>query len=662
QRIDLYVDPRAFRPCVSASELPASSFSHTVLDFAIREFNQLETVLPDHKSALLHKIFLHYEGLTAGKSKGEARAAKQSLLHYLLSSLPGISRNGQSIRRWFNDNYRSWLQGGKTAEAITDGRSNNAGRPSYACPECEQKIRTLAKNLRGERGLKGNVSLAVKMMLENEALCPKCTERRRHFGLTTVERTRVTPNRIEVAATKGPDRVRKVAPTHHCDWSGEMAGNYFVIDDMTTNEIAYDIVDGKMIHGQAQLLFTEDEFSGYPLPFLLYFGPPNSVTIKKALHLVFTRIGLPHSGLITERGVFNNRMLSGEGRAKDELGMLRLDAALQGLLKQDDEELERLRRLELGLRDPAYGLSIIQACSPQAKTVERTFFEFQKRASILPGFAGFQQRAEKPKRLVDFERRVIAGKEHPGNEYTLLSDLRKNYEGICWDLANEKVNGVRHRGRTRLEVWQDDIGRHPLRQLPREIEALFAARRIPDVKVHSTGIKIRLNKFEDGFYYNDHTGSLVDRRVTVHINYDIPEFIHIEHPDTGKLLKVKRDKLSRHGATPEEIAESNAARRAHISGAAAQSGNIDNLITSWIVRDSDYSEADKEKGRTIMNDVAEQKSQAKVEHQLWARLRRNCEILGEPVPERVRDLEAHIEAQELEMEVWGMQPKKVDNE
>jgi hypothetical protein len=645
-RLDLYVEEEAFAPGTAEP-----SHVHASLDSVVAEFIAYRDPLPDQKRALIQGLFLHFKVLTEGKPRSHVKVLKRSFLDYVHASV-GLCRNRKSLARWFRDRYRYWLKHNCALEAAGDGRNNNCGRPGYSCPDCEQLIRGVAKNLRGERGKKGNVNLAIQILLQKKSFCPKCSERRQTHKPTPAERLRMTPNAIEVASTKGAEAVRDASPTLHCDRSDIQAGDYFVIDDMTTNEQAWDEVDGKPISGQVQLLYTEDEASRYPLPFLMYFGPPNSRTIKKTLWQVYSKIGLPRKAQVTERGVFDNRTVAGDRRGRDELGLLRLKAGLGehiGFEAMSAEELEKLRQNELGLQDPTLGLRIIQAHSPQAKTVERTFFEHQKRASILPGFSGFNQRNEKPKALVDFDRRVASGLEHPGNEYLRLSDLAKNYQQICDEFAHRGINGAVHRGRSPLDMWNEGVVKgRPLRRLPEEIEALFATRRLVQ-KIQAKGIRVKQDRFTDYFYYNEHTGRLVGTKVSVFINYDIPEFVHIEDPQTGTMLKVNRSLVPSRTATKEELAEVNHARKAHINGALAQSGNVDNVVSSWVTRDNDYPAADKEKGRAIINDTTNHRAKISTVEQKRRRITFIAEQLGRQAPkEWVGDIDAQLEGWEDE--------------
>lgn len=685
-RPDLFLDESAFH---SAASAPVEfNALHEPMAAHVAVVRNKSDPAHDDRKHLFLAAFKHLENLALQHpAKGEQRAAKNSLIEFLYRAIPGLYRPqiaGQSadthkpllaLRTIFNQRYAAWIASGRKPESMEDKRAIKSGRKGYSCPPCEKTIRAFASRLRGP-DCAGNVSLAIKMLCEKKNLCPVCREKltARHISAAILER--ITPNAFEIAEHKGPRAIRAIAPTHHNDWSDTQPGDRFVIDDMTTNELTWDEVNGEIISGQAQLLYTADERSSMPLPFRLYFGAPNSITIKQAVRLVLSNMGLPRVGFYTERGVFNNRQLSGERNARHLLPIREFLASLETRLEfraldaselksvrahraeffgasppgqsPDEDTLETLRTTDLGLRDPAYGLRISQARNPQGKTVERDFYEFQKRASLLPGFAGFNQRNEKPKHLVDFDRRVAIGKEHPGNEYLHLSELRKNYELISAELAARPINGVRHRGRTPADMWNEAVNLHPLRKLPEEMEHLMATHRLPKIKVYPQGIKIALDRFEDAFYFNEHTGPFVGRHVAVRIDYDCPEFIHIEHPDTHAILKVDRALTKRRTATSEEIAKVSRARREHIKGARGESGNLNLAMKSYIIRDEYYTPRDMAQGRAIGDAKAAQKqAQGKTARQ-QKHLEKLAGTLGTSIPAQPRNRARTAEALELE--------------
>ncbi|HZV36207.1 MAG TPA: hypothetical protein VFB72_16645 [Verrucomicrobiae bacterium] len=657
-RPELFLDDADFK---SASTLSPSTASTTPESEISKELTEALSDIQDKyapssldRRCLFAAAFRHME--TADRD-GQQSGCKQRLIQWLHTNVPGLcalNRGGDpfySLRRIFNRKYKQWLSLGRPHVLPPDLRANNS-RAGYKHAQCDALITAHAARLRGERGRKGNLDLAIKFLSEKKEICPECAKRYAAGRLTAAARRRLTPNALQVASTKGAHEVRKIAPTHHCQWDTE-PGDRFVIDDMTTNELSWDQVDGQVISGQAQLLFTEDEFSSYPLPFFMYYGPPTARTILKELHLVFTHVGLPHLELLTERGVFAARKISGQRGIQHHTDFRELDAALQTMFRFEaapDELIQRARQMDLGLRDPAFRLSIKQARSPQAKTVERSFYELQKSASRLPGFAGFNQRNEQSKAMQDFDRRVKIGKEHPGNEYLHISALRKNYEAIFEEIKHRPVNGKRHRGLSPHDLWAAAVSEKPLRKLPLEIEALMLTHSLPDKEVPAKGIAIRFNKDETHFYFNGVTGPLVGRRVAVRVNYDIPDFIYIEHPETRQLMKVERALTLRTTATPEEIAKVNRARREHVTGALGQIGNVKNLFTAHVIRDAEHSPADLQSGAQIIADKEEHQRKQGEETRQRKQAAKVAAILGTTAPGANISPARALESLELERE------------
>ncbi len=152
------------------------------------------------------------------------------------------------------------------------------------------------------------------------------------------------------------------------------------------------------------------------------------------------------------------------------------------------------------------------------------------------------------------------------------------------------------------------------------------------------------------FYFNEHTGPLTGRKVAVHVNYDLPDFIFMEHPQTRKLLKVERVLTKRRTATPEEIAKSNAARRAHINGALGEIGNLESPVTSWIERSDAYTTEDKARGRFIAETTEQHKADAARTNRQAEHIRKIAGTLGSRTPSNPRNLRLQADANELERE------------
>ena len=128
----------------------------------------------------------------------------------------------------------------------------------------------------------------------------------------------------------------------------------------------------------------------------------------------------------------------------------------------------------------------------------------------------------------------------------------------------------------------------------------MSTHRIPDQRVHPKGIRIPLSQFITILTPMSTPAPLLGQRVTAFVDYDNPEvYSHREPPCQYWPLKVGAGHF--HGTTPpaEEIAKSNSARRAHVSGALGQSGIVQNPLAAYFIRDHDHNTKDIDTGRRI---------------------------------------------------------------
>ena len=254
-RADLYLDEAAFRPAPEGRGMPA--LSHHELNDQVKRVSDKSNPSLDDRAHVFHAAFVHFEKLMAGQP-ATGGAVKQSLVEYLYRNVPGLYRPRTAtldddahdrpllaLAALFDRRHAEWIANGRKLHK--DRRAGKSGRKGYQCDDCEGIIRRTACDFRGPQGKKGNVELAVQKLLIHRSLCATCIELLSRRPLPPAMRLRCTPNELQVAYTKGPEFVRAIGPTHHCDWSDTAPGDRFVIDDMTTNELSWDEVDGKII-------------------------------------------------------------------------------------------------------------------------------------------------------------------------------------------------------------------------------------------------------------------------------------------------------------------------------------------------------------------------------------------------------------------------------
>jgi hypothetical protein len=184
-----------------------------------------------------------------------------------------------------------------------------------------------------------------------------------------------------------------------------------------------------------------------------------------------------------------------------------------------------------------------------------------------------------------------------------------------------------------------------------DVEYLFMLDRKPNTTVHDYGIRVQLSRFETGFYFDDTgiVGGLLAEnarpKVTMCRSPDITEHIFIEHPGTGQILKIPRQRTHRRTATPEQLKKARASRRAFITGALGEMGNVENIATSYIIRDHEFSELDRQRGRQMKQANAQAGAEQSVADCAWQEYESLLQKLDKPVPTRhtVHNLATRLE-------------------
>ncbi len=639
----LYLDDAAFADQPKAPLALAGL--HAPLDDYVAQVNKTDPTLDD-RMHIFHHAFKHLETLTdLHPSKGERRAIKSSLVQYLQANVPGLYRphadgagaaTGKpllALRRLFNLNYAAWTASGRDPESLADGRAGNSGKEGYRCEPCDKMIHDQAAHFRGIGGKKGAPRRARRALYYAGKLCPNCAERaacdleeRGNSYMAAAQLKRVTPNRLTIAKTKGPRAVQQVAPTMQRDWSAELPGDWLNIDDETPNHLShaefYDENPGgetPFIHGRVQNLLVADVVSWNPIDFLLYIGAPNGRRIRQILKKILVSpkrggIGLPRKGIILERGVFKCRMVAGDSsphalefrEVEAMFDSPKVSIEFSGCPKIERPNIER----ERGLSDRT-GLHLHHATTPQAKPIERQFREFQERLAFVPhGRTGFDERRESSQAMQDFKRRVDAGKEHPGNEWLSLKDYAANYRAILEEYRRQPQQG-RLRDRTPLDVWNEALSRHPLRELPPELEYVLSTHKRLIPRVSEKGITIRLSRHESAVYWSGDLGKFVSKPALYFWNPDFPTCIFVSDTQRQNFIAVERKILPAMTAMPADLQKMRSEKRKFIANATGEFGNLTHPLKNTIIRDTDHREADKALGKFIPAEIENRKAEEK---------------------------------------------------
>jgi hypothetical protein len=354
--------------------------------------------------------------------------------------------------------------------------------------------------------------------------------------------------------------------------------------------------------------------------------------------------GLPRKGVIFEGGVWQSRLVAGD-KSKTALEFRETEIAF------DSPEVKlyfgpRLER-EAGMRDGT-GLPIHHARTPGAKPIERCFFEWQSRMSVIrDGYKGFDERRESSQAMKDFARRVEAGIEHPGNEWLSLSEYAKNY-------------------RVKLEEFPP---RAAERTLGRAISPRAVGRSDPETSIARTAGQPRVRAFDgqktdppcEREGHRDQTlafrkrglleqglAAFIGKPALAFWNLDFPEFLTVTDPARRNFIAVERKVLPAMSATPEQLAKLSAERR-RFNAAAVKGvfGGLSHPLRNTIYRDGEHREADKPLGDFIEAEKVARKAKAAQRSRSVARIRNEAAARGDN-PNAVRNPDRYAEALELE--------------
>lgn len=595
-RVEIYIDDTAFLRRIAATESLKHKSFHRELDEVVLNLEDKRKPTADDRAWLFDAVFAHYERMTIAGDRRDRRTIKASLIEYLFSAVPGLSKSTSALRRVFELKLSEWQSAGRTSTILSDKRhlaSGNFRRPEFA--EDLKKIKQEAI-LHG-----GNESLAHRTLRQKGELSPEFLKyysfnpRQNKSYVPKTVRGEITPD-VDMCGPlhRGPWEAKMRGPYIPRDWSEVGPGDWFSGDDVTWNNYFYFYDDDGQLHiERGECLVMVDLRTGYPLDFVLIAGKYNGRFIRSLLTKVHDKHGLPHKGVYFERGVWASRWVDGS----------------------TDRQAMHWRETELGLREKGVDLQCRHATTPRAKPIEGLFRILQERQRSAPGFVGFNERSEKMERMQDFLARARREKEHPGNEMLEMSQWVKKIAEDFWSFANDPQNGKMLEGLSPAEMFEDALNRRPMRKLPEEARYTLATHK-KAVTVGQHGIKISIgNKTE--LYCNEQTGRLIGREVLAFYNIDFPDLLTVSDLQRQNYFSVKRIELPAMTATKEQFAEVRRQINGHMAPAKAIYGSIPHRVVATVVQDNRYDERTKELGR-FHNEAVEnaQTEKASVETKL----------------------------------------------
>jgi hypothetical protein len=557
----------------------------------------------------------------------KSQAPRNALLDYAFSSLPGLARTRKALAKAFRRKLKS----------PQDGRPGKSGRPGTAlCPKCKPLMTGTS------RDLDGDMAQAWRRLHLEKKLCAKCT------GLWHYDvRSNKSYVPLAVRNQVGPDVASALASRHGPKWARLVSpyvlrrrdigpGDVFEGDDVTWNHEFYlwDTDErGKPYVGRGECLLFLDRTSWYPVGYRLIAGGVDAtgkqiaarytgVDIRLGVLHVHDRVGLPRLGFQFENGIWKSRLVAGR--------------SIKGWQSNKWREFER------GLNEEGImlggGKSTIRHAlpgSPRTKIIERMIRAVQERMRPLPGFVGFNHREYKPELLNDFLRRVMTGKEHPGDMFLSLKQFRDTLDSELMAYAQEPQNGQWLPGVCPAEVWKNGIGQFagvadkPLRKLPPSARHLLATH-WRSVQVTGQGIRFEVGS-RPRVFWGDELIPWKYKMLPVRWNIEEPELLHCLPPGGTPFTMIARE-LNSWTASPPELSKTGADRNRWIQHGRAISDNLPHPFLSSVTRDTEHSAAVHAEGEAIMRATEEHRRQKAAVVNESRRLARLAGTLGMSVP------------------------------
>ena len=635
QRLEIYLDDKAFAAPSAKPDLVRNEFQHRELEEVISALENRQDPTPEDRQFLWDAAFHHYEGRTeqlADSVEGsrERRLFKASLVHYLFKAFPErtLCATEASLRKRFDEKLDLWRQKGRTPEALQDRRALDSGnfrRQDFA--EDLKKIRNLAIQL------DGNEALAHRMLRERGELSQEFCDyypydpRSDKSALPKAVRNAITAE-VEMCQPlrRGPWQAKMRGPYIPRDWSGVKPGDWFCADDVTWNHYFQNPSPGpgspRVLRGEC-LLMT-DLRTGYPLDFLLIPGKYNGEHVRGLVLRVHDRVGMPRFGFYFEKGVWASRLITGDGRHGTPV---------------------HWREAENGLCSQGLNLSVRHATTPRAKPIEGLLRILQERMRCIPGFMGFDERDYDAERMQALVRRANRNNPDPValRAFPTMAQWRDQVTVVLTEFAHDPQNGKMLPGLAPAEAWAAEVLHQPLKQLPIEVRyKLSTHQKIVTVRQEGIVLTIRGNRL---LYCNEHTGPLIGQEVSARYDLEMPELLTVHDTKRHNYFTVCRIEAPAMDATKEQHQEVNGLRKAHMAHAKGIFGEIPHEVISTITRDNEHTEEDKAEGRFLIQATAEAHTKNTESERTEKRIKQKALAAGiDPSCLRMKDPKAVEEA------------------
>ncbi|HOX58995.1 MAG TPA: hypothetical protein P5205_17695 [Candidatus Paceibacterota bacterium] len=631
QRLEIYLDDRAFAAPAAKTEVVRNRFQHRELDEVIAALEDRQHPTPADRQFLWDAAFRDYERETAPlpdstKGNRERRLFKASLAHYLFTAFPErtLCATEAALRRRFDEKLDLWRANGRRPEALRDLRPVKSGKfRKVQFPKDLEAIR--------DRAIlhDGSISLAYRLLHEEGKLSKEfCSFY--PFNVRTAKSE--VPHAVRAAVApmvemclplrRGAWQARMRGPYIQRDWSGVKAGDFFIADDVTWNHYFKEqLPDGRFRVLRGECLVMMDLATAYALDLLSIAGHYNGEHIRSLTLKVHDLVGLPRLGYYFERGVWRSKLVRGE---------------------RGQGTPVHFREAENGLASVNLKLELRHATTPRAKPIEATFRILQERMRYIPGFIGFNERTEERER----EQALIvrANNQDPEalRQFPTQAEWAARISAVLERYNHDPQNGEMLQGKSPAEAWAEGIRNRPLRKLPDDARYILSTHR-KEITVRQEGIILTIRGHRR-IYFNEHTGRLIGQRVLAFYNLELPELLTVSDLDRKNYFTVRAVKLPAMSATREQLAEVNELRKAHMAPAKAIFGSIKHEVLSTLVNDNEQPEEVKELGRFHNAATARAKVQDGERGRKLRKLSVRAAAAGIELPGAVRNPDDALEA------------------
>lgn len=633
QRLDIYLDERAFAAPKSRRQVLRKEYVHRELDQMLATLENRAAPTCADRQFLWDEVFRHYEQQTDHLTDSPAgnrdrRLFKLSLVSYLFKAFPErtLCATEGSLRRRFDEKLDLWRKTGRTPEALQDRRPLASGK--FAKPDRPEDL----KRIRDLAILSdSNEALAHRMLRERAELSQQFCDRHPYDPRTSKS---AVPGTVRQAITadvemclplrRGPWQARMRGPYIPRDWSGVKPGDWFCADDVTWNHYFKErLADGRWQVTRGECLLCTDLRTGYPLDFLLIPGKYNGEHVRSLVLKVHDQIGLPRCGFYFEKGVWASRLVTGDRRQGTPV---------------------HWREAENGLCAQGLNIQVRHATTPRAKPIEGLLRILQERMRSVPGFVGFNERQYDAERLQPLIARAHRGDNAALEQFPTGSEWRDQVSKVLQEFAHDPQNGKMLEGSAPAEAWAAGIRAAPLRQLPNEARYILSTHQ-KRVTVRQEGIVLTI-RGKRLLYYNEHTGPLIGREVLAFYNLELPELLTVCDVKRQNYFSVGRVELPAMSATREQFEEVNRLRKAHMARAKGIFGEIPHELVSTVTRDNEHSDEVKELGRFHNDQVQRAQAAKSVSGRKLRRLQTKLAVAGIELSGPVRDVDEALDAAE----------------